>query len=1059
MCLQERQVWGHVESDTSSPCPPRGPAGSPPSAQYTAWQAWDNVAKSQIMLNVSANQQAKAGDLNGDKTARQVWATLEAAFTDTSLSARMALQSRLFSFRMLPGVSVQDHVNSLLELANKLRTCGEQVTDSLLIARLLKSMPADYKDLVDVLRYQVTSTPHTFESVRQQLLAMETELKADQADAESQAVTVAAHVARVAALAAPHRAGAAQQSYQSNRRHQRPMVICANPECRKKGHTIDDCWMINGYPEGRGPHSHGGGLGKRARQPTLDRPRDSPYHPSSASGRTSSASSSFQHPGGATPTVVRSFLMAVHQPVESATAAMSAMSRTQPSPGPKSASASSIGATPWYLDSGASCNLSYLRDQMKEYRQIDVPQQVLAGNSATMAAVGTGTMSVWMYQSEHGAADNVIETAVDLRDVLYVPGLSANLLSVRKLASAGYVCVFRGDTATIEDRTGHVWATAERCSTYGLYRLWTRPRTQSATAAALVAPIVTDSEAAPTVTTTVSTVANTTVKTNTDTTTRLWHDRLNHLGLQQMHSLRRLGVVHGAFDIPAGASNQSDGYLPCESCQVGKSHRAAMPKVAAQRTTRCLELVHSDLCGPFKVTSLNGFQYVTTFIDDFSRFIAIYPIREKSEAFSCFKQYKAAAEMVTGQKLAALRTDRGGEYLSKEFSTFLTAAGIQHELTPPYTPQHNGVAERANRTIFDAVRAMLHRAGLSSYFWAEAAQAAVHVRNRCSTRAVPGATPYQVWTGRRPSIENLRVFGCVAYVHVVEQKRSDKLGDRSIRCIHVGYSAQSKAYRLYNPATDKVVVSRDVTFEEQKFVDPSSSLARQHLGEGELLAFPDVAGRAPVVTRRAPIQAVTSSSSTQAISPSAQPSISSHSDSPMVVTLSDDDSDDDMLEEIAISDGDYDDEKGDPHYIGRSHRAGSDADEDAVDLLPSSSLIATHAPSAAPDQRRRSNRGGGLASSRAHAAADAAAAAAAAPQVLDQAAFSAFIPAVDDEPSTFQEAMSRADSHLWQEAMQAEMESIHRTGTWVLTPLPHDRQLVGCKWVFKIKRKADGTVD
>jgi Integrase core domain len=252
-----------------------------------------------------------------------------------------------------------------------------------------------------------------------------------------------------------------------------------------------------------------------------------------------------------------------------------------------------------------------------------------------------------------------------------------------------------------------------------------------------------------------------------------------------------------------------------------------------------LELVHSDVCGPINnVDAIGSFKYLLTFIDDFSRFKVIYLTHTKSgqEVLSHFQDYKAWAETATGHKLVKLRTDGGGEYINDTFDRYLAEHGIARQITPAYTPQHNGVAERSNRTIFEGIRCVLHRAGLSWYFWPEAARAIVYIRNRCPTRALPTSTPYEAWTGIKPSITELRVFGCVAHIHVPKQRRVSKLSDRSTLCLHMGYSTESKAYRLYDPTTGKIVISRDVTFDELRFADGtrlSTVNVRRNISEGE----------------------------------------------------------------------------------------------------------------------------------------------------------------------------------------------------------------------------------
>jgi hypothetical protein len=157
----------------------------------------------------------------------------------------------------------------------------------------------------------------------------------------------------------------------------------------------------------------------------------------------------------------------------------------------------------------------------------------------------------------------------------------------------------------------------------------------------------------------------------------------------------------------------------------------------------------------------------------------------------------------------------GGEFTSQEFTHFCEIHGIHRQLTAAYTPQQNGVAERKNRTIMNMVRSMLFAKSIPSNFWAEAANWCVHVLNRCPTLAVKNRTPEEAWSGLKPSVDHFRIFGCISHVHVPDSRRV-KLDAKSFKCILLGVSEESKAYRLFNPTTNKIIVSRDVVFEEDQ---------------------------------------------------------------------------------------------------------------------------------------------------------------------------------------------------------------------------------------------------
>ncbi|KAH9779134.1 hypothetical protein KPL71_007611 [Citrus sinensis] len=143
-----------------------------------------------------------------------------------------------------------------------------------------------------------------------------------------------------------------------------------------------------------------------------------------------------------------------------------------------------------------------------------------------------------------------------------------------------------------------------------------------------------------------------------------------------------------------------------------------------------------------------------------------------------------------------------------------------------YTPQQNGVAEWKNRTVMNLVQCMLYEKKLPKTFWPEAVNWAFYVLNRCPTFAVMNQTPEEAWSGRKPSVEHFRIFGCVAYVHIPEAKRK-KLDAKSTTCVLLGVSEESKAYRLYDPVAKKIIISKDVVFEENKYWNWDKSYEEQ----------------------------------------------------------------------------------------------------------------------------------------------------------------------------------------------------------------------------------------
>lgn len=293
----------------------------------------------------------------------------------------------------------------------------------------------------------------------------------------------------------------------------------------------------------------------------------------------------------------------------------------------------------------------------------------------------------------------------------------------------------------------------------------------------------------------------------------IWHLRFGHLNFGGLNLLSRKGMVRGLPLI-----EKPDNL--CEGCILGKQHRESFLSGKSIRAKAPLEIVHSDVCGPMQTPSLAGSQYFLTFIDDFTRKTWVYFLKNKSEVFEKFCNFKALVENQSGLHIKVLRTDRGGEYISKEFLRFCRENGIQKQFTARYTPQKNGVAEKKNRTIMDMARSMLKEKHLPNEYRVEAVNCAAYILNRCPTKAVMNRVPKEAWSGRKQGVTHMKVFGCVAYAHIPDQLRK-KLDSKVEKCIFIGYSEESKAYMLYIPSTKKFFVSRDVQFIEEEAWDGS----------------------------------------------------------------------------------------------------------------------------------------------------------------------------------------------------------------------------------------------
>lgn len=189
-------------------------------------------------------------------------------------------------------------------------------------------------------------------------------------------------------------------------------------------------------------------------------------------------------------------------------------------------------------------------------------------------------------------------------------------------------------------------------------------------------------------------------------------------------------------------------------------------------------------------------------------------------------------EHETKKRIQTLRTDRGGEFVSLEFNAYYHEKGIKRHLTAPYSPQQNGVVERRNRTLMEMTRSIMKHMSVANYLWREAVRHSTYLLNRIAARVIRDRTPYEALRGVKPNIGHLRVFGCIGYAKV-EAKLLKKLDDRSRILVHLGTEHGSKAYRMFDPNTKRILMSRDVVFDETKRWNWSSNL----YGQGDTGSF------------------------------------------------------------------------------------------------------------------------------------------------------------------------------------------------------------------------------
>jgi transposase InsO family protein len=349
--------------------------------------------------------------------------------------------------------------------------------------------------------------------------------------------------------------------------------------------------------------------------------------------------------------------------------------------------ASSVTSTTWFIDSGASCHMTGNKNYFSQLTEKDMQFNIELGDNGKYQAQGIGVVK---FERESGKP-------LYLRDVLYVPGLKKNLVSISVLEDLGYEVFFRKRRVLLKppnSRTTVQIGVREKT----LYKL------QFGAAAAL---------------------NNKKDNQQGRELAELWHRRMGHL---HHRALKILGEI--ATGLPPCSV---DSHEVCKGCTLGKYAKTSYPS-RDDRAKGILELIHSDVCGPFSSPSLRGFRYYVIFIDDHSRKTWIFFMKNKDEVLSRFVEFKALVENQTSKKIKALRSDNGGEYISNAFRDLCAKEGIKRELTTPHNPQQNGVVERKNRNIVGVAKAMLHDQGLPMFLWAEACNTTVFLQNRSPQR-------------------------------------------------------------------------------------------------------------------------------------------------------------------------------------------------------------------------------------------------------------------------------------------------------------------------------------
>lgn len=329
-------------------------------------------------------------------------------------------------------------------------------------------------------------------------------------------------------------------------------------------------------------------------------------------------------------------------------------------------------------------------------------KKVSVANGFVIDAIGKGNCKLNL-SNENG---QVIKA--NLSDVLYVPKLLGNFISIKNLIAKGYIVKFSDEKAEIIHK-GKSVGTAHLKNE--LFKLCSLNEVLSGRKVCI----------------------------------HYLHRLFGHRNIDSIKQMIKNQTIIG-IDLKNCTCNST-----CGICVQSKMTRKSFVKEKPKVSKDILDLVHTDICGPIQTISHAKKRYVLTFIDDYSRYTKIYFLKEKSEVKDKVVEFVELMQTQMKKKPKRFNSDRGGEYMSENLKTYLQKQGIEFQYTSSYTPQLNGVAERKNRTLIEMTRCLLNDSNLPKQFWAEGVNTANYLQNRLLTTST-GKTPYELWHGKRPQI-------------------------------------------------------------------------------------------------------------------------------------------------------------------------------------------------------------------------------------------------------------------------------------------------------------------
>ncbi|GJQ93414.1 retrovirus-related pol polyprotein from transposon TNT 1-94 [Tanacetum coccineum] len=434
----------------------------------------------------------------------------------------------------------------------------------------------------------------------------------------------------------------------------------------------------------------------------------------------------------------------------------------------------------WIKDSGCSKHMTGNKSLFSTYKAYD-GGNVVFGSNLKGKIIGKGTIS---------------NDSLTISNVEHVDNLAFNLLSVGQICDNKCQVLFTEDGSEII-KDGKIIGNGIRKN--GLYVMKLGNKSQDKLCLATV-------------------VDNST----------LWHRRLGHANMRLIQSLSSKELVRNLPKL------KYDKHF-CDACKIGKQAHTSHKAKNMVSTKRCLELLHMDLFGPSAIKSYGGNLYTLVVVDDYSRYTWTRFLKTKNEAFEKFEILSRKIQNQLGSSIIAIRTDHGREFDNEvQFGAYCDALGITHNFSAPRTPQSNGVVERKNRTLQEMSRTMLNEQSIPQKFWCNAVDTSTYILNRILIRPILAKTPYEIFRGRKPSLEYFKVFASKCFI-LNTKDHLTKFDLKSYEGIFLGYSQNSKAYVVLNKHTMKVEESLNVTFDESPHPTKLSPLVDDDVGEEEAI--------------------------------------------------------------------------------------------------------------------------------------------------------------------------------------------------------------------------------